>query len=335
MPDDSPRAAARRVLAEKRIASVLKRHGTAIQRTLENKISDGGPNPQRIDPHVLTDALHRMTKDGRVVRERRRAGANWFQLASTPRSIVEARYAEQDPVYQQITDRSLVVRLGQTLEIAISRAINQRWQYPFFGYFRDLNDHGDDIPYSKVEPPSYQGRYAIDNDKKVDFLLMSPGAGAVAVEAKNIREWIYPDRSEIREFLLKSVQLNAVPVLIARRIHISTFFVMSKCGVILHENFNQLLPAADVDVFNAARDKLSLGYHDLRLGNQPDARLLSFIGDKLPGLLVEARARFDAFKDLLEAYATGKMPYEEFAARVRRRDAGVAEDSDEHADVPF
>ena len=45
----------RELLAAKRLRNVLRVHGVATDRTLEQKISDAGPFDQRIDPHVLTD----------------------------------------------------------------------------------------------------------------------------------------------------------------------------------------------------------------------------------------------------------------------------------------
>ena len=38
---------------------------------------------------------------------------------------------------------------------------------------------------------------------------------AAGIEVKNIREWLYPNREEVRELLLKCCTLNVVPVLIA------------------------------------------------------------------------------------------------------------------------
>jgi hypothetical protein len=50
------------------------------------------------------------------------------------------------------------------------------------------------------------------------------------------------------------------------------------------------------------REKHLLGYHDVRVGNLPDERLIKFISTNLPDLLPQARRSFDQFKDLLCAY---------------------------------
>ncbi len=148
------------------------------------------------------------------------------------------------------------------------------------------------------------------------------------IECKNIREWLYSDRPELKALADKCLHLDCVPVLIARRIHPSVFFVFNRCGFILHQTYNQIVPVADEALAAKARDKNLLAYFDIRLGNQPDSRLTKFIGTNLPIVMPGARERFDDHKDLLTAYCREGMAYEEFAARVRRRAAGQNEDGD-------
>jgi hypothetical protein len=163
---------------------------------------------------------------------------------------------------------------------------------------------------------------------KLDFALIHPQAGTAGIEVKNLREWLYPDRDELRQMLRKCCELDAVPVLIGRRIPFVTFRLLNPCGVVLHQTYNQRFPASDAALAALARDKRLLGYHDLRLGNERDPRLDKFIGTNLPSVLPTARASFERFRDLLEAYATKTMHYREFAARIRRRQLGQNEDSD-------
>jgi hypothetical protein len=133
---------------------------------------------------------------------------------------------------------------------------------------------------------------------------------------------------EVRDLLRKCLALNAVPTLIARRIPFVTFAILSRCGVIIHETYNQLLPATEATIAAQVRDKMLLGYHDVRTGNQSDTRLIKFITVNLPLVAPAARAKFEAYKDLLEAFASGDKQYEEFAARVLRRSRGQNEDGD-------
>ena len=126
--------------------------------------------------------------------------------------------------------------------------------------------------------------------------------------------------------LFKCCALDVVPVLIARRIHYSTFSVLNPCGVIVHQTYNQLYPESAKDLAQKVRDKQLLGYHDVRVGNQPDGRLVRFIHENLPKVLPGSRVSFDAFKDLLSSYGNGIHSYKSFAARVKRRLRGEPED---------
>ena len=195
------------------------------------------------------------------------------------------------------------------------------------GNFLDLAAHGDGTPYSKEEPPQSLSGKSISGEKRLDFLVQHPQAGWAGIEAKNIREWLYPDRKEIRDLLTKCVALDVVPILIGRRIPFVTFKVLSTCGVIFHQTYNQLLPETEHELAEQAKDKTLLGYHDIRTGNMPDSRLQKFIQTNLVKILPEARLKFNEYKDLIEAYTKG-MEYKVFAARVRRRTDGTPEDSD-------
>ena len=53
---------------------------------------------------------------------------------------------------------------------------------------------------------------------------------------------------------------------------------------------------------------------------------MKFLSTDLPDLLPAARLRFNEFKDLLAAFASGEMGYQEFAGRLRRRERGEPED---------
>jgi hypothetical protein len=172
------------------------------------------------------------------------------------------------------------------------------------------------------------GKHDIGGDRRLDFLVRHPTAGWAGIEAKNTREWMYSDRKELIDLLSKCIALDVVPVFIARRIHFSAFVVLNTCGVVLHQTYNQLFPTTDTALADRAKDKTNLGYHDIRTGNVPDARLIEFINDNLPTVLPKHREKFDEYKDLVQDFAGGSMSYPEFAARVRRRREGVDEDSD-------
>src|SRR5277367_6898795 len=82
-----------------------------------------------------------------------------------------------------------------------------------------------------------------------------------------------------------------------------------------HQTYNQLLPVTATALADRVRHKEALGFHDIRVGNDPDPRLQKFIGENLPLVLPEARAAFDQYKDLLMSYGSLEIDYTEFAAR--------------------
>ena len=314
-------------LAAKRLIAILRTHSIATARTLEQKISDAGPTNQRIDPHVLTVARKALLDDGTVAFQSD-GPTRWYYLTATPKADVDARFAELRPIHRRLQEQPFLVRMGQSLEIAVYRSLLTAPKLPFFGAYTDLDDHDDSTPYSKDEPPSALSGKRIPGAKKLDFLLLHNKAGAAGIEVKNLREWMYPDRDEVRALLAKCCSIEAVPVLIARRIPFVTFAVLNQCGVVIHQTYRQRFPRADDGLATLARDKRLLAYHDVLVGNESDRRLDRFLSTNLPKVLPRARKKFDQYHDLLRAYGSGSLGYKEFAARAGRRTRGENEDGD-------
>ena len=312
-------------LARKRLVSVLTRHGIANARTLEQKISDAGPSNQRVDPHILTPARNALVQEGQIKRITK-SNVTWYHLANTPMPTVEKRLEEQLPIYQGVQDVNFKSRVGECLEIAIYRALLRQNTLEYFGGFKNLEKHGDSKRYSKEEHPEWISGKSLGG-KKLDFLICHKEAGLAGIEAKNGREWLYPNRKEIKDLLRKAVILDCVPVLIARRFPFVTFKILSACGLVFHQNYNQLMPEADSELAEKAQDKRLLGYHDIRVGNQPDGRLIKFVTINLPQKLPQARERFDEHKDLLDDFASGRMDYKDFRDCVLGHSQGADEDA--------
>jgi len=315
----------RDAIARLRLRNILLQHTIATSRTLEQKISDAGPFDQRIDPHVLTRVRNGLVQKGEVTIVKL-VGTDWYHLPSAEAGILERRLTEQAATVTELRKSAFNQRMGQTLEIATYKALLASGG-KFFGRFKDLEAHGDDRLYSKEEPPQHLGSRELDGERRLDFLL-SAANDWLGLECKNIREWLYPDRAEVREMIAKCLELDCVPVIIARRIPYVTFHLFRACGVIVHQTYNQLFPSSDEALADRARHKRNLGYHDIRVGNLPDARLLKFIGKNLPAIAEGVRWRFNEYKDLLAGFVSRELEYREFAARVRRRESGSNEDHD-------
>jgi hypothetical protein len=281
----------------------------------------------RVNPHILTEARDRLLLQNTL--SMRRALMPWYYLTSSQQDMVETRFNLLVALQREAQAVSSFV--GQALERAVVRALKEQTELTYFGDFIDLDDHDDSHLYRKEEPPASVSGRRIPGHKRLDFLVHNAAGIYAGIEVKNVREWFYPDREEIRELLLKCCALDVVPVLIARRVQFSAFSVLNPCGVILHQTFNQLYPNSTAELTVRLRDKHLLGFHDIRLIDGPDAstmhgRLAMFIGQNLPAVLPEARAKFVQYKDLLSAYANEEYDYAEFAARARRRQKGEPED---------
>lgn len=309
----------REKIARKRLLSVIGKHTVAGLRTLEQKISDAGPYGQRIDPQILGDVRWALLREGKIEKIKR-GGTSWFYLTEAYGPAVLERLKEQLEIHEKLQNRNLRLRIGQCFEITIYRALCTQNILSSVGGFRDLESYDDSRLYPKEDPPGFlNGKYLSNKRQKLDFVVYHPEAGWAGIEAKNIREWIHPGHNYTRALIKKSLDLDCVPILVARRFQYSLFSVLFPCGLMLHQNFNQLLPEADRALADQAKDKRLLGYHDIRVGNQPDKRLIKFITIDLPQGLPKARRRFDENKDLLEAFVNDGIDLAELTALVRQR----------------
>lgn len=306
----NPKVRARIELAKRRVANILRAHEIASIRTLEQKIADAGPNNQRVEPLLLGWALSEMLESGSV-KKRRAGGTSWYNLPDVNPDTAASRLDEQLATHIALTESRRTTRVGQALEIAIYRALLEVRKFDFFGAFPNLDSHADDTPYTKDGPPKIVSGRQSKGD--LDFILFTPDVGIVGVEAKNRREWLYPRSEEFTKTMRTCCELDVVPVLIARRIsYVLQAEICAPCGIIVHEVFNQLLPESDSEIADQARHKRNLGYHDIRVGNRPDARLLRFLGTNLPRLLPEAAVKFKEHRELLSEYASGEITYPKF-----------------------
>ena len=321
-PDSDPGYLA---LAKSRLRDVLSHRVVATVRILEHEICDTGEQP--LEPRILGMARKTLVRDGELMEIVRANDPTWFHLPDAPPMDVQARLATLAPVLRELSRSPVSRRRGQCLELAIYRALGTQSDARYFGRFPDFDPSVSKRKnrYYKEEPPSYIGDRAIPGARPLDFLYLHRTAGFAGVEAKNVREWIYPGGDEIKRFLVKCVALDCVPILVARRLPRVTFEVLGECGVVLHQTLNQLYHVTDKDLADRAKRQDSLGFDDIQVGDEPDARLLSFIGTTLPELLPDARSRFDKYQDLLAAYADREIHYREFAGRVRRRAASKEE----------
>lgn len=326
----------RETIAQKRLLAVLGRHGAAIARTIEQKICDAGPYNQRIDPHILNPVRNLLVQRDVITRQRIH-GVDWYSTPDVSPEVFRARVEEQFQVYQLILAGDFNARMGQVLEIAVFRALQESPLLSLGGY-RQLGKTQTTTKLRKEEPPSIFSGRELSGNKRFDFLVGTSHCWG-GIEIKNIREWLYPDRDEIRDLIGKSIELDVVPILIARRIPYVTRRLLATCGCLLWETKRQYYPPEYDNLAGQVRDKFSLGYFDVVVSDSPDSRLHDFVTRIIAEDLPKAREQFDLYRDLLTDYAAGGITYRAFAARVRRREQGVDEDfdaeDDQIAEIPF
>lgn len=308
-------------LAKKRIRNILLAQKVACDRTLEQKISDAGPNPQRVEPSVLTVARNELVKAGDVLSEKH-GKAPWYYLKEADKGKVKARLSELVPLHDATQNGLFTHRLGQTLEVAALRAIQQSG-YSYLGYFSDLSAHNDATPYTKIDPPLDVNGHRMEKGP-LDYVIF-PGGEAAGIEVKNYRTWLYPRSKEVRELLWKCGDVGAVPVLVARRLPFITIRLLQMGGCLIHENYNQLYPEAEAKLAVQVREKNSLGYHDVRVGNAPDGRMQRFFGELLPTLVIKAKTEFQKFREVHRAYSKGEMNYAQWLKKLKEDGKGWTE----------
>jgi hypothetical protein len=313
----------RHLIARRRLMKNLGSLTVASMRTLEMKIADAGPPGMRVDPHIITAARNELIEEGLVVRKQ----AIWYHRADADTQAVADKLTTLIPLHDRTAAQPFTMRLGQTLEIAVFKALNES-NLHFVGGFPDLDGHDDSALYSKEEPPRAFSNRRMPGERRFDFLAFH-SSGPIGIEAKNIREWLYPDREEVRDLLHKAAVADTVPVLIGRRIPYVTFRLLWACGALLFENFNQLYPWSDAALAADVQQKDNLGYHDVRVGSDPNPRLLKFVTETLDAKAEQARERFNQYRDLIEEFGSGEMDYASFAARIRRRENNQPEGFDE------
>jgi len=114
-------------------------------------------------------------------------------------------------------DGNLALRIGQALEIAVYKALRTQAAMFFFGAFKDLDAHDDASLYKKEKPSKIVSGHQMN---KLDFTVV--GGGTLGgIEVKNTRPWVYPDSDAVIDLLKRCCAVDAVPILIARRIDIT------------------------------------------------------------------------------------------------------------------
>jgi hypothetical protein len=125
----------------------------------------------------------------------------------------------------------------------------------------------------------------------IPFDVNDPGAGmaAFAIEVKNIRGWLYPWSHEVWDLLAKLGTFpDVVPILVARRVHFTTFRMFKDIGALAFDARRQWFARrgdrATITPVTFDRVCNKFGFYDAVLLNEPPAPhppLAAFFDQKL------------------------------------------------------
>ncbi len=253
---------------------------------LEAKICEAGPGDKRPNPLSVSQAIKDLQQRNSVQVVPKRAATETPFYA--PRTITIA-----DPGFQALLLKRLHLYLlhkelaGQNLFCAdvLERLLDTALERSGTALFRSR--------FPKQHLPA---------QRPLDFVIEIAGV-LWGGEAKNFREWLYPESWEIWAAISKCCELDAVPVLVTRKLPYVSFVFFGKAGIAGYQTHFQFFhPVVEPEL---ARVKAvdGLGYKDIRCSLEPDGNIIRFFQNTLPKIGLQFRRRFEINKELLRHFA--------------------------------
>lgn len=286
---------------KKRIKSVLKDRYYATNRQLESKICESGPFNQRCDPHVVSQALREMVNSEELATIQHPQHNTKFYhlpemlLKAKSRKILKARSEVIDPLYSRYlsfaqNDQRLC---GDALETVMRDGFSQVPSFVELG--------------SKQYPMMVFGELVLPGSLDGTFLLAEKKL-LIAVETKNIREWIYPNSQELWSLVNKANTISSsscpvLPVIICRKIPYYAYVAFKQLGILGFETHTQFFDPSIDDQLVDIKHKDGLGFHDIKTALVPPAGFVSFLEKTIPSYGPDYAARFLSHKSLLDQVA--------------------------------
>jgi hypothetical protein len=300
------------IIAKKRIQSVLDRDSVCNQKTLEQKVSEQGPKPQRVDPHLVGLAIMDLIELNRLTVHHHQATGRvgWLSNPGTAAEEITKKLDLLAPLYAQISGDGFGNLTGDALEIIVWKCLDAVYtktkRHSYQGHFeisQPKNQHGR---YRRVQPPkSLNGR---TSTKEPDFFQFGYDQGPLCIECKNYREWFYPHHTMLKELILKASDIAAIPVLVARRLHYTTRTnLLEPAGIIAHESLFQYYPPEFKNIAEQVKHARSLGFTDVTATEEPHPRTLRFFTDLMPKIVDHMSERWFRNQQALVAYARGEI----------------------------
>lgn len=276
-------------LASKRTLSVLATHHCCPIRMLEAKICEAGPGDKRPNPLSLSEAIRRLTHEASI------------QLIPKCAPTEIPFYAPNGVDISHPTFKDLLTK--------------RRHLYLFHKSLTERNDFCSDVLEQLLDTALerssiavFRSRFPKQNlppDRPLDFVV-EIGAIPFGGDAKNFREWLYPDSWEIWAAISKCCELDAVPVLVARKLPYVSFVLFGNVGMVGYQTHFQFFHPTVEPELARVKSVDGLGYKDIRCTLEPDANIIKFFQITLPKIATQFKARFAAKKKVLQHFADAR-----------------------------
>lgn len=308
---------ARIARAKVRIVSVLRQQTVAHQKELERRVCEVGfsfyplaPQEQRPEPIHLNEARKQLVNEG--------------VIDSVPRTIRGSRYN-----FYFLTDADLA-----RVNAVLAEKIAATDRFDKVQHNIQLSGHAAERMYHQamVEAPNmWPAPYEPGHDLlTVNGLTATHGIDLAGVElptqvtvagsVKNRREWVYPDSDTVWTLLATAAELNAVPLLLARRAAEPTYIFLRDVGGYVVTAMNNVIHE-DVRIHRDGGQPFldaveTLGYKDVKIidPTRPPVRFRRVFTERLDGHLTGMHATFDPLRAELV-----RLAYEEGLADAKVR----------------
>jgi hypothetical protein len=266
-------------------------------RQLEKKICEAGPADLRPDPIKLSDGIRALLNAGQIRKETPTPGLPEFYFPFDFDPLKPSDMGRRDCIvalYRSFLGLIGSKRVGKALERVIHSAATDAAP----GRFTLLGDPDHPVPVGMM----VSGKAV---QREPDLLIVGCGRAdcVLDVEAKNLREWLSASSEEVWSLIGRALRIDAVPVLITRKILFPAYYVFRQIGLLAFQIHFQYFPPELEPKVGEMRHKDGLGFSDIRCSSSPPPSLVRYFADHLPRLAPQAADNFLARKDLLSRYA--------------------------------
>jgi hypothetical protein len=301
-------------IAKRRIRSILNEYRISYSRHLEIKISEAGPSNLRVEPSVLNSALKELIRDGVVT-----------TVNNSPKIIGApdfGRPGDQARLRAFLEWRNLFVSTsnndplcGLVLEYLLFESVKNSPDYWVLGGGPSFDNSGLLHKPKGSEILSFDGKriFKADDGAGFDlFIIDKKNHVPIGIEAKNIREWVYPASYEVWRMIARACTLECLPVLAARKIsYITTAGLFSQFGILgFQTHFQYFASTVQKQTKYQFKDKVidknRLGFADIKLIKKKDQipnHFYSFFNNTLLNNSLDYYKMFMKNQKLLMKYA--------------------------------